>query len=172
MHFTKTQEHLAIYTLRKKKYHGNMMFLGDIAGSFKCFNWKDKKCISSECKKCVQGSACGCMFTKGCGWAGGRVCHSPLTGPAALRCPACAFQALKWALCARGEREKRLEQLWRGRRCFIHLSPWQRTGAREICPLLEPCERYRETLKSHQNIERSYFNHENETQIWNEHKNY
>lgn len=53
-----------------------------------------------EVQKCVQRSVCGCMFTKGCGWGGGRVCHSPLTGPAALRCPACAFQALKRALCA------------------------------------------------------------------------
>lgn len=33
--------------------------------------------------------------------------HSPLTGPAALPCPACAFQALKWGfMCAEGEREK------------------------------------------------------------------
>lgn len=118
-----------------------------------------QRCIIKKCKRCVENSACGCMFTKGCGWGGGRVCHSPLSGPAALRCPACAFQALKWALCARGEREKRLEQLWRGRRCFIHLSPWQRTGAREICPLLEPWERHRETLKSHQNTECCYFNH-------------
>jgi len=46
------------------------------------------------------------LFTKGCGWGGG-IRHSPLTGPAALRCPACAFQALKWALCARGERERK-----------------------------------------------------------------